>query len=131
MRVVFDTNIYISAFITSGGRGETAYLLAVNGELELFTSIPILTELARKLQDKFRWDHEHVTEAVRHVAACAKLVKPIQRLAVLADEPDNRILECALEAEAELIVTGDRHLLDLGSYDGVAIVTLAVFLERF
>lgn len=128
-RVVFDTNIYISAFITPGGRGEAAFLRAVKGELELFTSVPILTELARKLRGKFRWDDEHVTAAVRHVAGAARVVKPAQQLAVLADEPDNRILECALEARAELIVTGDRHLLTLWEYEGIGIVTLAAFLQ--
>jgi putative PIN family toxin of toxin-antitoxin system len=128
-RVVFDTNIYISAFITPGGRGEAAFLRAVKGELELFTSVPILTELARKLRGKFRWDDEHVTAAIRHVAGAARVVKPTERLTVLADEPDNRILECAREANAELIVTGDRHLLTLGEYEGIGIITLAKFLE--
>ncbi len=128
-RVVFDTNIYISAFITPGGRGEAAYLRAVRSEAALFTSVPILTELARKLREKFGWDDEHVKAAVRHVAAVARVVKPMERLAVLADEPDNRILECAREARAELIVTGDRHLLDLREYEGIGIVTLAGFLE--
>jgi len=129
MRVVFDTNIYISAFITSGGRGEAAYLKAVNGELELVTSVPILTELAGKLRGKFHWEDEQVKAAVRHVAAAATVVKPVERLSVLADEPDNRILECARESSAELIVTGDRHLLELGSYEETAIVSLAAFLD--
>ena len=129
MRVVFDTNIYISAFITPGGRGEAAYLKAVNGELELVTSVPILTELAGKLRGKFHWDDEKIKAAVRHVAAVAVVVKPVERLAVLADEPDNRILECAREALAELIVTGDRHLLALGRYEGVDIVSLAAFFD--
>ena len=128
-RVVFDTNIYISAFITPGGRSEAAFLRAVKGELELFTSVPILTELARKLRGKFRWDDEHVTAAIRHVAGAARVVKPTERLTVLADEPDNRILECAREAKSELIVTGDRHLLTLGEYEGIGIITLAKFLE--
>jgi putative PIN family toxin of toxin-antitoxin system len=129
LRVVFDTNIYISAFITPGGRAETALLRAVNGEVTLFTSIPILTETAGKLREKFKWDDEHITAAVRHAAAVGTIVKPAMTLAVLADEPDNRILECALEAKAGVIVTGDRHLLDLGEYEGVVIVTLAKFLE--
>jgi putative PIN family toxin of toxin-antitoxin system len=129
MRVVFDTNIYISAFITPGGRGEAAYLKAVNGELELFTSVPILTELAGKLRGKFHWDDEQIKAAVRHVAAVAAVVKPVERLAILVDEPDNRILECALEARAELIVKGDRHLLELERYEGTEIVSLAVFLD--
>ena len=116
MWVVFDTNIYISAFITPDGRGEAAYLKAVNGDVELVTSVSILTELAGKLRGKFHWDDEQIKAAVRHVAAVAAVVKPAERLAVLADEPDNRILECALEARAELIVTCDRHLLELGRY---------------
>jgi len=131
VRVVFDTNIYISAFITPGGRGEAAYLLAVTGKLELFASVPILTELARKLREKFHWDDEHITAAIRNVAGAAVVVKPFARLAILADEPDNRILECSREAGAELIVTGDRHLLDLINFGGIAIVTLAAFLEHF
>ena len=128
MRVVFNTNIYISAFITPGGRGVAAYLKAVNREVELFTSVPILTELAGKLRGKFHWEDEQITSAVRHVAAAATVVKPVERLAVLADEPDNRILECAREAQAELIVTGDRHLLELVRYEGTDIVSLAAFL---
>ena len=128
MRVVFDTNIFISAFITAGGRGEAAYLKAVNGEVELFTSVPILTELAAKLRGKFHWEDDQIKAAVRHVAAVAAVVKPVERLAVLADEPDNRILECALESRAELIVTGDRHLLELARYEGTDIVSLAAFL---
>jgi putative PIN family toxin of toxin-antitoxin system len=130
VRVVFDTNIFISAFITPGGRAETALLRAVHGEVTLFTSIPILTETAGKLREKFKWNDEHITAAVRHAAAVATVVKPAVTLAVLADEPDNRILECALEAKAEIIVTGDRHLLGLGEYEGVKIITLAEFLEE-
>ena len=129
MRVVFDTNIYISAFITPGGRGEAAYLKAVNGEVELVTSVPILTELAGKLRGKFHWEDGQIKAAIRHVAAVADVVKPVERLAVLADEPDNRILECAREAHAELIVTGDRHLLEQGNHEETAIVTLAAFLD--
>jgi putative PIN family toxin of toxin-antitoxin system len=130
LRVVFDTNIYISAFITPGGRGEAAYRQAVDGRLALFTSVPILTELARKLREKFEWDDAHLTAAIRHVAAVATVVRPTERLALLADDPDNRILECALVANAEAIVTGDRHLLALGSYQGVQVITLAKFLEN-
>ncbi len=129
-RVVFDTNIYISAFITPGGRGEAAFRLAIDGRIELFTSVPILTELAGKLREKFHWDDDHITAAIRHVAAVATVIRPVAHLAVLADEPDNRILECALAAEATMIVTGDRHLLSLGGYRGTSIVTLAEFLAQ-
>lgn len=128
-KVVFDTNIYISALITTGGSAEIAYRKAIDGEIQLFSSVPILSELAGKLQDKFKWDVEHVTEAVRHIASTAVVLKPAKRLTVLADEPDNRILECAVEAGADFIVTVDKHLLKLGAYKGSCIITLAKFLE--
>jgi uncharacterized protein len=129
MRIVFDTNIYISAFITPGGRGEEAYLKAINGKVELISSIPIITEFARKLHEKFHWEDEKIRAAIRHVASVAEVVKPREKIALLADEPDNRILECAAESGAAMIVTGNRHLLELGRYEGTEIVSLAVFVE--
>ena len=129
MRAVFDTNIYISAFITPGGRGETALLAAVTGRCRLATSIPILTETARKLVDKFHWDEVHMQTAVRHIASVAEVVKPRHKLGILADEPDNRILECARAAQADVIVTGDQHLLALARFGGARIIRLAEFLE--
>jgi len=128
-KVVFDTNVFISAFITPGGRAEEAYLLALEGKVDLFTSIPILTETARKLRDKFQWNDQKIADAVRHISAIATLRKPEKRLAILADAPDNRILECAVDADAELIVTGDKHLLKLGTYEDIKITTLAGFLK--
>lgn len=104
-------------------------MAAVNGHFRLVTSIPILTETARKLIGKFDWDVEHMEAAVRHISAVAEVVKPRRKLAVLADEPDNRILECARATHADCIVTGDKHLLDLGQFGATRIITLAAFLE--
>lgn len=129
-RVVFDTNIYISAFITPGGRGETAYRQAMEGAIELYSSVPILTETAGKLTNKFGWSDDRVTAAVRHIAATATVIKPTVSISLLADEPDNRILECAVTAQAEFIVTGDRHLLAFVIYENIAIITLAEFLDN-
>jgi putative PIN family toxin of toxin-antitoxin system len=128
VRVVFDTNIYISAFITPGGRGEAAFTAAMDGRFRLFTSIPILTETAGKLAGKFRWERERMVEAVQHIATVAEVVRPRRRLAVLTDDPDNRILECARAARADFVVTGDKHLLKLGRYGSTRIVTLVEFL---
>lgn len=54
----------------------------------------------------------------------AEWVRPTRRLNVTAEEADNRILECAFAGGAEVIVTGDHGLLQLGSFKGIAIVTL-------
>ncbi len=129
LRVVFDTSVYVSAFITPGGRGEDAYFRAVRGEVALVTSVPILTELARKLRDKFHWNDEHIRDTCRHIASLAEVIKPKTVVSVLFDEPDNRILECAVEGKAELIVTGDKQLLKLETYEGITVLTLAKFLS--
>ena len=81
------------------------------------------------LTGKFGWDQDHVAQAMRHISAVANTVRPRHRLAVLADETDNRILECALSGRAHVIVTGDKHLLSLARFEAVRITTLAVFLE--
>jgi predicted nucleic acid-binding protein len=60
----------------------------------------------------------------------AEIVKPDMVLHVIQDDPDdNRVLECAVKGSADYIVTGDRHLLRLGSYEAIAIVTVRQFLD--
>lgn len=65
------------------------------------------------------------------ISRVAKVWKPAARLAVLRDAPDNRILECAVEAGADLVVTGDRHLLSLRKFQGIPIIRLADFTRLF
>ncbi len=130
LKVVFDTNVYISALITPGGNAEKVFFLALEKKIYLFTSIPILTETAKKLTDKFLWDNDHVKSAVKHIGRVATVVKPMKKLNVLNDEPDNRILECAKQAEADLIITGDKHLLVLKEFEGIDVVKIAHFLKK-
>lgn len=129
LKVVYDTNVYVSAFISPGGKGEEAYLLGVRGKVEVCTSVSILTELAKKLREKFFWEDDKITLALKHISRTAKVLKPKINIHILQDEPDNRILECAIEAVADLIVTGDRHLLSLRTYKDIGIVRLADFLN--
>ena len=128
-KVVFDTNVYISALITPSGRAEEAWFLVLEGRMELYTSVAILTETAAKLRGKFHWEDEWIKRALRHIADVARVVKPALRLKTLKDDPDNRVLECARHAGAEIIVTGDKHLLLLKSFEGIRIMTIADFLK--
>ena len=131
MKVVFDTNIYISAFAIPGGRAEEAYLLALKGKFTLYSSVSILTETAQKLRNKFDWEEYKTTRLLKSIGRLAVVVKPQRRLHVLPDDPDNRILECAEESKANLIVTGDKHLLSLKTFRGTDIIPLSEFLGRF
>lgn len=129
MRVVFDTNIYVSAFAIPGGLAEDAYLYALHGRFELLTSVAILTETVTVLQREFDWTEEKARELVQTISRVASVVKTTARLRVAQDDPDNRILECAIHAGADFIVTGDRHLLSLTRYEGVQILRLDDFLN--
>ena len=131
MKVVFDTNIYISAFVIPGGNTEEAYLRAVKGEFTLYTSLAILTETAQTLEKKFGWQADKIAQLLKAISKVAPVIKTYPHLHVLADEPDNRILECAIEAKADFVVTGDRHLLSLNTFQNIAIVTLSNFLASF
>jgi len=130
MRVVLDTNIYVSALALPGSLAEEAIQQAALKRYELLISAAILAELANVLTRKFGWDASHAVDACREMADLSEVIKSSKRLHVLSDDPDNRILECAATGRADLIVTGDKHLLDLKRYAGISIVRLADFLRR-
>ena len=131
MKAVFDTNIFISAFVVPGKKAEEAYLHALKGDFSLFTSLAILTETAQKLRGKFGWHEDNIALALKSIAKIATITRPKSRIHVLADEPDNRILECAITAGSDFIVTGDKHLLSLKEFRKITILSLSDFLEIF
>jgi uncharacterized protein len=127
-RVVLDTNVYISAY-GFGGKPAAAMRTAILGEFELVVSPAILTEVAEKLATVLDFDRDHVEEVVRQIARISVIVRPEVRLRVVADDADNRILEAALASGAQIIVSGDRHLLELGTWEGIRVVRVADFLR--
>jgi putative PIN family toxin of toxin-antitoxin system len=128
VRVVFDTNIYISAFAIPGGNAEEPYLKAIQGECELFTSVAILAETARVLQMKCDWAEDKTRHAIQEINQTATVLRPRPTLHIVRDKRDNRILQCAMAAQADWIVSGDRHLLALKRHQGSTIISLAGFL---
>lgn len=128
MKVVFDTNIYISALVIPGGNAEKAYVHAIEGDFELCTSVAILTELARKLDEKFGWERQKIAQLITSISHLATVFQTTPWLKVVSDDPDNRVLECALKAAANFIVTGDKHLLRLKTYEHLEIIRLSTFL---
>lgn len=131
MRVVFDTNVLISAFVFPGGAPESAYRAALSGRVTLVTSPPLLAELARVLADKFGWEEAMVEAAVGQVARIGTVVRPRDTLSVIEHDPDDdRVLEAAREGSADVIMSGDRHLLELGSWEAIRIVRVAELLEE-
>jgi putative PIN family toxin of toxin-antitoxin system len=127
MKVVFDTNVFVSAFIVPGGKGEEALLLALRRKVDLFTSVPI--ETTRILRTKFDQPERDILAALKQISRASTILRPARTVSVLEDLPDNRILECAVSAQADLVVTGDHHLLSLKEFEGIPLVRLADFLR--
>ncbi len=131
MRVVLDTNVLLSALVFPGSNPDQVLARVRHGEVELFLSPFILAELRRILLDKFRLTKQQTAARVNLIQRMATLVEPRERVAlVTANEDDNRILECALAARADYLVTGDKeHLLPLRSIGTTTIVTPAAFID--
>lgn len=131
-KVVFDTNIYLSA-ILFGGNLRMCLELGRSGEIELFISRAILLEVAQKLQEKFLWSEEEIKEVTLGLITFASIISPKEQINTIKAEPkDNRILECALEAQADYIISGDKkHLLSLKKFKGMPIISASDFLEIF
>ena len=131
MVLVFDTNVYVSAFVVPESKSDLAFRLALRGAFDLAASEAILTELREKLASKIGLTEYELSRVQRTIRSAATIVEPWTELDVSGDEPDNRILECALAAQASAIVTGDRHLLALKNYQGIGIMTVAELLYTF
>ena len=128
MKVVFDTNVFVSALTLPDGRGDQALRKIAEGEDSLALSKQILDELLSVLARKFARNREELARVAVFLSNLGEVVEPAESLTVLADEPDNRIVECALAANAQLIVTGDRAMLALGEYQGIRIISLSAYL---
>jgi putative PIN family toxin of toxin-antitoxin system len=129
LKVVFDTNILVSALVFPGGRGEAALRRIVEEQDQLVISKPIVDELLGILARKFARDAEELAHVAVFLSGLGILVKPRRRLRVVKDDLDNRILECAVAGRARAIITGDRALLALGEYKGVRIISLREYLN--
>lgn len=132
MRIVFDTNVYVSAFAIPDSKSSLAFGLASRGIFDLVVSPAIIVELLGKLgEPKFGFLRAELDDVERGIREIATVVEPELRLSAVQDEPDNRILECAVASGASAVVTGDRHLLALKSYQGIGIMTVSDLLYTF
>jgi len=130
IRVVADTNILISALIF-GGVPAVFLDLALLDSFQLLSSPVLLDELADKLGTKFELSVEDVARIRTRLELAAIIVSPTINLTIVKDDPDDdRVIECAVSGHADCIVSGDRHLLKLGAYQAIRILTVREFLNQ-
>ncbi|HVU59482.1 MAG TPA: putative toxin-antitoxin system toxin component, PIN family [Candidatus Saccharimonadales bacterium] len=124
LKLVFDTNIYIMAVGMPSGYIEYWLDLATppGNKFKLYTSPAILAEVQEKLESKLQFDRRLAVEYINRVKDIATTVNPTQKLEVIKDDPDdNIILECAVEAKADILISADKDLLKLKTYESIQI----------
>ena len=135
MEVVLDTNVVISAAINP--KGPPAEIIR-RWRAQSFTwvsSADLFAELKRVIQSPeirrfLAWDEDEVVDFLAAVSQIARMVSPAQTLHLIKSDPaDNRVLEAAVEAGSDYIVTGDKALLALGSCEGIPVITPVGFLS--
>lgn len=129
-RVVLDTNVLISAFLFGGAPREIVELI-VAGVIDCSLSPAILDEVRGVLKrPKFRLSPRQIMSIIEELGGLCEIVNPSASIRrVIADPDDDRVLECAIEAGADAIVSGDTHLLELGTYKGIFILNPSDFLQ--
>jgi putative PIN family toxin of toxin-antitoxin system len=128
--VVLDTNVLVSALVFGGSPREILNMI-VAGAVHCSLSLPILDELQDVLQrPKFGFSPQQARAIAEDLSALCAIANPLERISIIrADPDDDRILECALEARAGIIISGDTHLLDLREYEGIRIMNPSEFLQ--
>lgn len=128
-KVVLDTNIYVSGF-GFGGLPWHIFRLAEEKEINAGISHHILLEFNRIIVSKLSVSSDKIEDMSIRIEHATTLLTPKQNITVLShiDESDNRILEVAVTHKAQVVVSGDRDLLDLGQYEGILIMTPRDFL---
>jgi putative PIN family toxin of toxin-antitoxin system len=130
-RLVLDSNVFISA-VVFGGKPREILDLAVKGLIEIAISDGILEEISGVLGGKkFLYPARIVRTLMSEIGDLADLVEPEEKIEALLEDPeDNRVLECAVESGADVIVSGDSHLLALQSFGRIKIMSPDEFLHR-
>ena len=138
IRVVLDTNVFISAILTPHGPPAKILELALEGRFSIIISPAIIREIGlvfqyprlKKAMEKHRLTPEEVEEAifkilkVAIITAGGKIIQGVSR-----DPADDLILSCAAEGQADFVISGDKDLTELGSFEGIRIREPAAFLR--
>lgn len=134
LRIVFDTNVLFSAVAFVKDNPPLKILESVReGKVEAVVSPFILEELQRNLIRKAHWDEAQFLAFEKELKQHLYLIKPKTHLSVIKRvDADNRILECAVEAEANVLITGNmKDIRPLGTFQGIEILTPREFLDKY
>jgi uncharacterized protein len=127
--VVLDTNIFISGILFKGTPLKILQLYISKNEMDIAISPELLAELIGKLKYKFGIKSQTLESLKIELESSMLYILPEYTTQICRDASDNKIIDLAIYAGAEFIVTGDKDLLEIKTYKGIKILTAAEFLE--
>lgn len=130
VRVVLDTNIFISALVY-GGVPEKVLRVILAKEIQVVVSPVLQAELIDIITKKFPLSLADMYLLEEEMQKSFVIVRPRIVLDVVRDKDDNKVLEAAVEGNCDFIITGDLDLLDLSKYKNIKVVTPNQFLQEF
>lgn len=130
MRVLIDSNVYISA-LAFGGTPLNALLKTSAAPCEIIVSSYIAGEVRKSLSSKFKWPQARIEEAVREFFSRALFIEPALIRPLVRDPKDNPVLACALAGGADYLITGDKDLLVLKRHGSLCIIKPKDFINLY
>ncbi|MFQ6105739.1 MAG: putative toxin-antitoxin system toxin component, PIN family [Candidatus Hydrothermarchaeaceae archaeon] len=131
MKVVLDTNVLISGILWKGNEAKVVKKCQTKA-LQNYVSKDIFSEFIRVISyPKFGLQENEIKAAANMIARLSTFVKPKCRFQIIKKDPmDNKFLDCAYEAEARYIISGDEHLIGLGIFRDIQILSAKTFLKK-
>ncbi|MCK9266903.1 putative toxin-antitoxin system toxin component, PIN family [bacterium] len=131
IKIVCDTNIYLSSLISTEGPPDELLSLARKEKIVIYISSFIISEIEQVLQKKILMEKTVIQGVIKEIRGFTQLVTPKVTVEIIKKKvSDNRILECAIEANADFLVSGDKkYLLPLKKHKKIKIVSPAEFLK--
>lgn len=130
VKVVLDTNVIVSGLIY-GGKPEQVLYLIQQPQIKALVSPILKAEINEVLIKKFNFTPEKIILTEEFITENFQTIYPTISINKVKDEDDNRVLEAAVEEGCNYIITGDRELLELRSFNDIKIMTVDQFLEDF
>lgn len=130
LKVVIDTNVFISSILTA--EGESSLVIKAwkrTNKYQLFVTKEIISENIRVMK-RLHIPADIIEEWEKMIKDNAIHVNPKRKIEVIPEDPsDNKFLECAVEAKADYIITGDKHLKKINKFEGISIITIKKFMQ--
>jgi len=130
-KVVIDNNVLFASFLFESENCNKIMQMVTNGEIKNYISIEMLSEFEEKLKKKFRVDNNIIQELLSFILSISKFIHIVVRIDKVRDIKDNMVLETAVSADVDYIITGDKDLLILNEFKGIKILSPHDFLKKF